>query len=1055
MSIKKDGASSQADSWKKTLLLPQTDFPMRARLAETEPQIIQKWERMKIHGRMLEKSAKKPLYFLLDGPPYANGPIHLGHVVNKVLKDIVVKFQNMNSRRAPFQPFWDCHGLPIETAVLQKKAAAEKKQARPAAENPPPGGAASSFNPESKPAPGAATNPAAPQTKGAPIPDRQEGGTVSWGRSSFSKKETRALCRKEALFWMKKQKAGFQRLGIAALWDEPVLTMDSKYEAEELRVLAKAAERGLLYRGEKPVFWCFKLKTALAFSEAEYEDRTDPSVYACFDLTEESRQKLFALAGGGSGGASSSLEEGGRAAFAIWTTTPWTLPANAAIALHPDFDYGLYEEKNKRLALIATGRKEFVEKECGLSLSDAKAVFKGKDLEGLECRHPFIERKSPIVTADYVTLSSGTGCVHTAPGHGPDDWKTGRKYHLPAFCPVDERGCFTDEAPEELKGLFIFKGNDIIIDRLKKEGRLLHETKITHSCPKNPRSNSPLIYRLTPQWFLRIGDAREEAAPGESGARRKASLALFKEFFQKIITEKGSSPPSEKAKPSLRARSLKAAETQIRFVPQWGKIRMESMLQRTPDWCLSRQRAWGVPLPVFYCNACREPFLDPETIRRIADKMEANGSGIEYYFETAEEELLSESAKCAACGKRDFQKGEDILDVWFDSGIAPLFFQKKYGLPADLFLEGSDQHRGWFQTSLFASLAAGEAVPFKTLLTHGFVTDGQGRKMSKSLGNGIDPEEVFRERGAEILRLWAAAEDFSKDMATSKESFRRTGEVYRRFRNTFRFLLGNLNGFSFAEEAVPFDKLFAVDRLALIQLNRLIANGRKDYENFAFHKVFHALNSFFTVNLSSFYLDIIKDRLYTFSARSLERRSARTVLFYMTEKLLPFVAPIASFLAEDVYSYFAKFRRDRKDSPAAGGAVAAVGKEDSVFLEDFPQAEPLQEDSETEALFERLFPLREQLFQQLEAMRAEGRIGSGLEGAASLSLNKALPLSQRELCEFFGVSSVSLKKGAGKNQAESASAAVAEGEKCLRCWFVSPSLNNDQICKKCLSNMES
>ena len=1054
MQIKKDVAPSKADFFKKTLLLPQTDFNMRARLAETEPQIIQKWERMKIHERMLEKRAKSPLYFLLDGPPYANGPVHLGHVVNKVLKDIVVKFQNMNGRRAPFQPVWDCHGLPIETAVLQKTAANENPPPLPSNKESPP---SSSFNSGTE----SGLRRAGSQAKGAAIPGKREGGTVSWGQNSFSKKEIRALCRKEALFWMKKQRAGFQRLGIAALWDDPVLTMDGAYEAEELRVLAAAAERGLLYRGEKPVFWCFKLRTALAFSEAEYEERTDPSVYISFDLTEESCKKLAARARSAPSPDETSGVEGKKAALAIWTTTPWTLPANSAVALHPDLDYGLYEEgKDRRLLIAAAGRKEAFEKESGLSLSAPKAVFKGKDLEGLECLHPFIERKSPIVTADYVTLSSGTGCVHTAPGHGPDDWKTGRKYHLPAFCPVDERGCFTDEAPEDLRGVFIFKGNKIIIDRLQKAGRLLHETKIKHSCPKSPRSNSPLIYRLTPQWFLRIGDEHEDAAPagkaggpavsgpaaGELAAGAGGRISFFKKFL-KIIAGVGKNPSlvSAQKKPSLRALSLKAAEDQIRFIPQWGKARMESMLKRTPDWCLSRQRAWGVPLPVFYCKACGAPFLDPKTIRRIADEMERSGLGIDYYFETAEEELLSKkNAKCASCGKRDFQKGEDILDVWFDSGIASRFFQKKYSLPADLFLEGSDQHRGWFQTSLFSSLAADQTVPFKTLVTHGFVTDSQGRKMSKSLGNGIDPEEVFKESGAEILRLWAAAEDFSKDMATSKESFRRTKEVYRRFRNTFRFFLGNLNGFSFAEEAVPFDKLFAVDKQALIQLNRLIAAGRKDYENFAFHKVFHALNHFFTVNLSSFYLDIIKDRLYTFHARSLERRAARTVLFYMTQKLLPFTAPIASFLAEEVYSYFAEFSPGRKDSPSPGR------KEESVFLEDFPQAEPSWEDPKTEALFERLFPLRERLFQELEAMRAEGRIGSGLEGAAILSLNKPLPLSQRELCEFFGVSSVALNEGA-----ESARAAVAEGAKCLRCWFVSPSLNKDQICKKCLANMES
>ena len=914
---------------KKTLLLPETSFPMRARLRETEPEILKKWESMKIHEKILENREGNSTYFLLDGPPYANGPIHLGHVVNKVLKDFVIKYKNMSGYKAPFLPVWDCHGLPIEMTAL-KKLKNDKKILK-----------------------------------------------TGESEETLSNKEIRDCCRKEALLWMERQRAGFKRLGVAALWDQSVLTMDSFYEAEEIRALADIVDNGLLYRGKKPVFWCFKLETALAFSEAEYREHKSPSIYVCFDLTPESQKKFPGK---------------NPISFVIWTTTPWTLPANSAICLHPDFEYGLYEG-DTRSYFIAVERKDHFTKETGLVLSNPKITFKGRDLLGLEAHHPFIDRKSSIVLGEYVTLSSGTGCVHTAPGHGLEDYQTGQKFKLKAYCPVDEKGHFNQEAPEDLQGLFIFKGNKLIIEKLKASGHLLYSGTIQHTYPYNPRSDSPLIYRLTPQWFLKLDEGKE----------------------------------------SLRALALKASDSEIHFVPEWGKIRLQSMLKQTPDWCLSRQRAWGVPLVVFYCLNCSSTYLNSQTMREIAQKMEDSKQGIEYYFSTSVDKLLPKNTKCKTCGKTDFQKGTDILDVWFDSGIEHKIFRKNYPFPADLFLEGSDQHRGWFQTSLFSSLAIDKKVPFKTLLTHGFVNDSEGRKMSKSRGNGIDPLDVIEKNGAEILRLWIAGEDFSKDINAGNKSFERVVETYRRFRNTFRFFLGNLNGFYIEnQDSFSSQTLFYVDRWILFKLYQIVKSSKVYYENFAFYKVYHMLNHFFTVDLSAFYLDIIKDRLYTFAEHSPERKAAQTVLFHLTNTLLPLMAPLATFLTEEVYTYFNK-----------------PNKKKSVLLENFPEADPAWEDTKTEALFSLLFPLREELLRNLEAMRKEDKIGSSLQARAVIKTSKSFPLSKRELCEFFGVSELNIEKG----ERATAKAFLADGEKCLRCWFYSSSLNNKHICPKCIKNI--
>ena len=911
----------KTDSFHNSLFLPKTDFPMKAQLSKKEPEIIRQWREKKVYEKILEKRKSAELFFMPDGPPYANGAIHLGHVLNKILKDIVIKYKNLNGKQAPFIPSWDCHGLPIELEALKKQSPVEKP----------------------------------------------------------SPKELRKECRETADFWIKKQRESFERLGVLADWERPLLTMDSHYEAEEVRAFAKLVKKGLIFSGTKPVFWCFKLQTALAFSEAEYREHKSPSVYVKFNLTSSSLKKI-----------NSSQP----VSAVIWTTTPWTLPANTAICLHPNLDYGLFAGEEESY-LLAMALADSFFKEIKSPPLKLEKTFKGKDLEFLTYCHPLLKRESPLVLGEHVSQETGTGLVHTAPGHGLEDYTVGQKYELPSPCPVDEKGHFTGEAPENLKGLFIFKGNKMILEALKNSGHLLAQKTITHSYPYNPRSDSPLIYRLTPQWFLSL-DQKET---------------------------------------SVRGMALKACEQEIHFVPSWGKARLTAMIKASPDWCLSRQRVWGVPLVVFYCKKCSKALLQPEVIEKIADEMQKTGEGIEYYFETDIKQLLPEDSQCENCGHKEFEKGEDILDVWFDSGVQHEVFamQKNIKTPMDLFLEGSDQHRGWFQTSLLSSLALNSHSPFKGLLTHGFVNDKEGYKMSKSKGNVLDPAQLIEKNGAEILRLWTASENFAFDVKAGEENFKRVVESYRRFRNSLRFILGNLNDFQ-SEELIEFKKLKAVDQWMLGQLNELIQKSAEAYEEYAFYKIYQQLNHFFTVQMSAFYLDIIKDRLYTFPQKSLERRQAQTVLYHLIDQLLPLMAPITSFLSEEAYTYFNK------------------DKKDSVFLEDFPRKNLEWNHPEVQKLFSQLFPLREDLNKQLEILRQKAVIGSNLQARARLTLKKDFispALSLPDQLEFFSVSQIEIQEG----KENLITGDLAVGEKCQRCWFISEQLNKQQICPKCVKNL--
>jgi isoleucyl-tRNA synthetase len=909
------------DKGPSNIQLPKTDFPMKGNLSQTEPARIESWRKNRIYEKMLARPARKGKFVMPDGPPYANGAIHVGHVLNKVLKDITIKYRNLSGYQAAFIPGWDCHGLPIELNVTKKLGAK---------------------------------------------------------RAETSDVEIRELCRKEALGWVDKQQKQFERLGVLADWGNPYLTLKPAYEADEVRVLAKINDNGLFYRGEKPVFWCPALQTALAAAEVEYRPHKSPSIFVKFPLGEDKAKLGFAK---------------DSVSFVVWTTTPWTLPANYAVALNAEFKYGLFRSENEIL-IVAENLKESVEAETGLKLELVTTKL-GKELEGLKARHPFLDRDSLVILGDHV-LMDATGVVHTAPGHGIDDYVVGLKYGLPIESPVNEAGKFTAAVPE-FQGISIWNANPLIVEKLRGLGLLLAFKEIEHSYPHNPRSKTPLIFRATPQWFIRLEDP---------------------EF-------------------NLRAKCLAAAEKQIKYYPGWGQQRLVGMLSNSPDWCLSRQRIWGVPVPVFYCTKCNEPLVSSAVMNRLADVMEESGRGLEVYH-TETPKIFTGDAKCK-CGSTEFKAGRDILDVWFDSGICHTAVQKRrpqLAFPADIYLEGSDQHRGWFQTSLVSSMAAYGEAPFKALLTHGFVNDAQGYKMSKSLGNTVDPEEIIKESGAEILRLWVSHEDYGQDLKISKEMMTRITDAYRRFRNTFRFMLGNLYDFSPANDTVAYKDLMPLDHWALSELGDLITKCEAAYESYEYYKVFHAVNHFFTVDLSATYLDVLKDRLYTSKADGSKRRAAQTVIFKITQSLCSLLAPIATFLAEEVHSYLPEKVTE------------------SILLSDFPKIEPDWQNLTIAADFNRLIAMREVVSKVLEEKRQAKEIGASLEAALKITSRggdfKLLEKYQATLKELFIVSAVTLIEGTDFK----VESFKADGEKCPRCWHYDPLTGKNakvpDVCPKCV-----
>jgi isoleucyl-tRNA synthetase len=937
--------------YKDTLNLPKTNFPMRANLPQNEPKLVDRWQKNQIYFHILEANRGRPKFILHDGPPYANGNIHIGHALNKVLKDIIVKYKAMTGYSAPYVPGWDCHGLPIELQV-EKSVGRAKKLA-------------------------------------------------------MSKAEVRRLCKEYAERYISIQREEFKRLGILGDWQRPYRTMDPSYEAQEIRELGEFVASRSLYRKKKPVYWCASCVTALAEAEVEYDEHVSSSIYVKFPV-KDSKGKF----------SDDDLET----YFVIWTTTPWTLPANQAIALHPKYSYRRVRTPDGALIidheLIPT-----VMKAVGLEPPKYQVIegaWTGAELEGIICRHPWLDRDSKIVLGEFVTHDQGTGGVHIAPGHGQEDYEIGMRYGLEVMTPVNGEGRFTAEAGD-LQGESVFKVDLKIIQKLRDHGALLKEETLPHSYPHCWRCKKPVIFRATEQWFISM------------------------------------------EKNGLRDAALRAIE-QVRWVPPWGKDRIRGMLESRPDWCISRQRSWGVPIPAVYCKNCNEAILTQDLCAHIAGIFEKEGS--DAWFTRPVAELVPPDLACSHCGGKHFFREEDILDVWFDSGVshaAVVEIDPRLGGRADLYLEGSDQHRGWFHTALLTSLATRRQAPYNSVLTHGFTLDGKGRKMSKSFGNVIAPQEIIKKSGAEILRLWVAAEDYREDVRISDEILNRLVEAYRRLRNTARFLISNLYDFDTDRDTVSQGELDELDRWILHRTETLLSRCREAYENYEFHVVFHSLNNFCSVDLSAQYLDIAKDRLYCAGAKTVERRAAQTTLHRILNVLVHLMGPILSFTAEEIWTYMP----DKEHLPA------------SIFLSQLPQSNPAMLDRELADRWDRIFKERAEVLKALEEARSKGIIGHSLDakivlvnqnGGPDSVLSELIRADQSRMQDVLIVSQAEVSNTVVADSANLSSyeaelincriaVSKAEGLKCERCWKYDTEVGKDPqhptVCARCAAVLNS
>jgi isoleucyl-tRNA synthetase len=923
---------------KQTLNLPKTAFSMKANLPQNEPKMLERWEQAKLYHRIREARTGKPTYILHDGPPYANGRIHLGTAFNKILKDFIVKSKTMAGFDSPYVPGWDCHGLPIEIKV-----------------------------------------------------DNELGSK----KAHMSAAEIRRACRKYAGKYVDLQRTDFKRLGVLGRWEDPYLTMSAHYQSVIAGAFVDFLDKGYIYKGLKPVHWCIKDRTALAEAEVEYADHTSPSIWVRFRLTSNPAQIHPSLAGRNVYGL-------------IWTTTPWTIPANMAIAYNPKYEYAAVDVGGMVYIVAADLLKVTAEK-LGWSDYPELARFPGAKVEGAVFRHPFLERDSPGILAGHVTLEQGTGAVHTAPGHGQEDYAVGQKYGIATFCPVDAAGRFyraegaPGHIPDELIGKTVWEGNPIVVEILKSAGALMGLEKLAHSYPHCWRCHNPVIFRATEQWFIGM----------ELNNLRQNALAAIR---------------------------------RVKWMPEWGQERISNMIAVRPDWCISRQRVWGVPIIVFYCEGCRQPVTDRNILDGVVALFREHTADI--WYEKTAAELLPAGHRCGKCGAGEFSKETDILDVWFDSGSSHLaVLNQRFGLtwPADVYLEGGDQYRGWFHSSLLVGTGLKGDAPYRECVLNGWVLDGEGKAMHKSLGNSIEPEEVIKHHGAEILRLWTASVEFNEDVRMSETIQMRLVEAYRKLRNTFRYMLGNLGDFDPARDAVPTSELNQLDQWILLRAEDLIAKCRAWYSGFEFHKVYHSVYAFATGDLSAVYFDVLKDRLYTAATRSQARRSAQTALYRLLDALVRLLAPLLSFTADEVWGH--------------------MGHKESVHIEYFPEPAELTAGMDDPARkraanWDRLMEVRNSVLKILETARNEKLIGAPLEARVRLSANGTLyPLLEQyaaQLPGLFIVSQVEVDRSTSldrKGDDLRVNVERAAGVKCERCWKYTTDVGSDSkfptVCGSC------
>ena len=909
-----------------TLNLPKTDFPMRGGLPQSEPVTLARWEEEKIYDKLMEKNEGKPLYVLHDGPPYANGNIHLGHALNKILKDFIVRQKNMAGFKSPYVPGWDTHGLPTELKARQKAGVGNSAE--------------------------------------------------------ISIVELRKMCEDFVNGYIDDQRSQFKRLGAIGEWENPYITLQHEFEAEQIKVFAEMATKGYIYKGLKPVYWCPECKTALAEAEIEYAEDPCHSIYVKFAVTDD--KGIFSAMG----------IDPSKVKFVIWTTTTWTLPANVAICVGPRFGYSIIKTGDEYL-VMATDLYQAAMEAAEITDYEVVATIKGSELEYIKTAHPFLDRESLIIVGEHVTLESGTGCVHTAPGHGVDDYNVCLNYpEIPVICPVDSNGVLTDEAGQ-FSGLSTDDANKAIAMHLDETGSLFALKKIIHQYPHCWRCKSPILFRATDQWFCSVEDFKDKA--------------------------------------------IEAINT-VQWVPGWGKERITSMVRERKDWCISRQRKWGVPIPIFYCADCNEPYIDKDAMMAVADLFEKEGSNAWYAKEASE--ILPEGTKCPKCGGVHFTKEKDIMDVWFDSGSSHTAVCKKRDYlkyPADLYLEGGDQYRGWFQSSLLTAVATDGVAPYKTVLTHGMVVDMEQRKMSKSLGNGISPQEIIDKYGADVLRLWVASSDYHSDIRISNEILKQLSESYRKIRNTARYILGNLDDFNPDTDMVALDDLMPIDKWAIKTLNNLIEKVADAYDKFEFHQIYHGIHNFCVVDMSNFYLDVLKDRLYTEKKDSLARKAAQTTIYLILDAMTRMISPILAYTSDEIWRYMPHKASDNTEN---------------IIFNDMPTALELNVSDDFMDTWKKIHELRDNVKKELEGIIKSKEIKTSLEAKVTLTACgeylEFLKSVEDEIKPALIVSEVEIKESNGEFEIV---VEKAEGEKCERCWGISRTVGSDlahpTLCSRC------